>query len=347
MSISIIDLFCGVGGLSRGIVDSGLKVDAGFDLDESCRYAYEHNTNANFINCDISKTPIEIFAKQFDDGECRAIVGCAPCQPFSTCTPKHNSGVKNSKWNLLNNFTRIVDELNPEIVSMENVPQIVGTEPFIEFIEVLEKNGYFIDYSIINCEDYGIPQKRKRLVLTASVFGQMSVRPPAKITQHNVWDAIGKLPPLQDGETSKDDPLHCCQKLSELNKKRILNSVPGGTWVDWPEDLVLECHKKTNGKSYKSAYGRMEWFKPSPTITTEFYNYGSGRFGHPEQNRALSLREGALLQTFPYDYEFTPNNKITSISKTATHIGNAVPVLLGKAIGMAIKDNIKKYGYNG
>jgi DNA (cytosine-5)-methyltransferase 1 len=149
-------------------------------------------------------------------------------------------------------------------------------------------------------------------------------------------DAIGSLPPVESGEVCKSDPLHRTTKLSELNLQRIKASVPNGTWQDWDESLQLTCHKKGTGKSYQSVYGRMAWNEPSSTITTQFYNFGTGRFGHPTQNRALTIREAAILQTFPKDYKFYENDNEVFIKRLGVHIGNAVPVDLGYVIGKSI-----------
>ncbi len=339
MAISAVDLFCGIGGLTRGISNAGISVSSGFDLDETCCYAYEHNNHSEFVPGDISSVKSSVVDSFLED-DLKVIVGCAPCQPFSSNTPKMCSGRNNDKWGMLYHFGRIVRDVKPDIISMENVPNIRTTEPFLDFIKTLIELGYFYSYSVVNCEEYGIPQKRKRLVLLASKLNPIYLKSPDVHSFQTVRDAIGFLPSLNDGETSDSDPLHHCQKLSDLNKKRILHSKPGGSWHDWPDDLILDCHKKNGGKSFSAAYGRMCWDEPSPTITTQFFNYGSGRFGHPEQNRALSLREGALIQTFPMNYEFTPGNEVKSLSMTATHIGNAVPVKLGEVIGKTIFEHV-------
>lgn len=344
MSVSAIDLFCGVGGLTRGIEDSGITVKAGFDLDESCRYAYEYNNKSAFIQCDIRTLDADTINSYFDESDIKVIVGCAPCQPFSSCTPRTHAGKKNDKWGMLNHYSRIVREVKPDIISMENVPQLKSTEPFEQFLKTLEDNEYHYSYSVVSCEEYGIPQRRKRLILLASRYGPIFIKSPNGIQKRTVKDVIGSLPALQDGEISSTDSLHRCQKLSEKNRLRISHSIPGGSWETWPDELKLDCHRTKNGSSFKSVYGRMRWDDSSPTITTEFFNYGSGRFGHPEQNRALSLREGALIQTFPADYEFEPGNDIKSIATTATHIGNAVPVKLGEIIGTSILEHLSVYG---
>ena len=142
-----------------------------------------------------------------------------------------------------------------------------------------------------------------------------------------------------------NDPLHRCAGLTPINLERIRQSIPGGTWRDWEERLMLNCHKKESGRSYKSVYGRMKWDEPSPTMTTEFYSLGTGRFGHPEQDRALSLREGALLQTFPEDYKFFQNVENMAISTISRHIGNAVPVDLGKIVGLSIQQHLAERAY--
>ena len=183
---------------------------------------------------------------------------------------------------------------------------------------------------------------RNRLVLLASLFTPISIIAPffTKENYLTVRDTISQLTVLTDGEESNNDKLHKSSKLSGTNKKRIKQSVPGGTWQDWEEALRLPCHMKNTGKGYRAAYGRMEWDKPSPTITTQFYGYGNGRFGHPEQDRAISLREGALLQSFPINYDFIDDKISQTMRKVGAHIGNAVPVKLGEAIGKSILQHL-------
>ncbi|MEH1955437.1 DNA cytosine methyltransferase [Nostoc sp.] len=144
------------------------------------------------------------------------------------------------------------------------------------------------------------------------------------------------------GQASKTDRLHQCSKLSPLNLQRIRASKPGGTWRDWSKDLIAKCHTKTSGKNYSGVYGRMEWDQPSPTITTQCFGFGNGRFGHPEQDRAISLREAALLQTFPADYEFVATDEPVVFAHVGRLIGNAVPVKLGKVIAQSILQHINQ-----
>ena len=188
-----------------------------------------------------------------------------------------------------------------------------------------------------------MPQKRRRLVLLASKLGEIELIPPSKNQIYRtVETAIKDLPKLKNGQQDKADPLHRCAKLTNINLERIKQSTPGGTWQEWDKELLPDCYKKSTGKSYSAVYGRMKWDSPSPTMTTQFYIYGTGRFGHPTQNRALSLREGALLQTFPKDYKFVESSEY-SLKVIGRHIGNAVPVDLGKIIGESILQHIKKH----
>ena len=157
-----------------------------------------------------------------------------------------------------------------------------------------------------------------------------------------VQGAIGHLEDLEAGEASSTDPLHVASALSETNLRRIRHSKQAGTWRDWPESLRADCHTRSTGKTYPSVYGRMAWDQPAPTITTQFHGFGNGRFGHPEQDRAISLREGSLLQTFPETYSFLPGDSQVRISTVARMIGNAVPVALGTAIGRTIMSHLEE-----
>lgn len=345
MNIVAVDLFCGIGGLTHGLTLAGIPVVAGFDIDESCRFSYEENNNAEFICKDIAQVNRFDLESYYHENAVRILVGCAPCQPFSRYSGRYRkNGNTDEKWALLYSFESLIKDCKPEIVSMENVPGLMQERVFNDFRNSLLSLGYSIDVNVIDCASYGVPQSRKRLVLLASRLGNISLIPPTydKKSYLTVRDSIGNLPPIQDGETYVTDPLHSASKLSTINKKRIKQSKQGGTWRDWDENLKLICHKKESGLSYASVYGRMEWDKPSPTITTQFFGYGNGRFGHPEQDRAISLREGAILQSFPPDYIFYDPCNTTSRREIAAHIGNAVPVMLGQAIGISIKKHLEE-----
>lgn len=344
-----IDLFCGIGGLTKGLELSGIDVKAGVDIDESCRFVYEKNNKARFINCDITSLKGEIIQSLYPNKSIRILVGCAPCQPFSKYTNRYQKkGPMNDKWKLLYSFARLIQEIKPEIVSMENVPGLGRSIVFKDFVATLKALKYFVHWEIVYCPEYGVPQNRKRLVLLASRFKEIKLLPPIYNSRNfpTVRTAIGNLPFLKNGEQDANDLLHSACRLSAINLKRIKQSVPGGSWRDWDKELQLKCHKKNSGKSYPSVYGRMCWDKPSPTITTQFYGYGNGRFGHPEQDRALSLREGAILQSFPPDYIFIDEEHPLNRREIGTHIGNAVPVELGRIIGLSIQKHLKEIDEN-
>jgi DNA (cytosine-5)-methyltransferase 1 len=345
---AVIDLFCGIGGLSHGFVKEDFNVVAGIDIDENCRYSFEANNNSTFISKSVSDISKKEIKELFADAEYKILVGCAPCQPFSSYTFKDGEKSDNEKWKLLYEFARLVKETLPDVISMENVSQLLNFKKapvFEDFLKELKDLGYFVHYEVVYCPDYGIPQNRKRLVLLASKLGEINLihKTHTKNNYVTVKDAIGKLPKIKDGEVYKNDKLHYSRKLTLLNKMRIQNTPYGGSWKDWPEELKLECHKKDSGKSYPSVYGRMKWEEPSPTMTTHCTGYGNGRFGHPEQDRAISLREASLLQTFPIDYKFFDENQENfSYVMIARQIGNAVPVKLGEVVAKSIKEHLKR-----
>jgi len=341
VSIATVDLFCGAGGLTHGFEQAGLPVKVGYDIDPACRFPYEHNNKAKFILQDIENLSGSDLEEHFSGSSIKILVGCAPCQPFSNYSRRYND--KKSKWKLLQDFVRLVKESEPDIISMENVLQLKYHSVFQEFIENLESLKYDIEPYEVNCLNYGIPQSRRRLVLLASKFGKINLisQTHNKGRYETVRKTIEHLEPLAAGEKSKTDKLHICSKLSNLNLKRIQASKPGGTWRDWPPELIAKCHTKKSGKSYPSVYGRMEWDKPGPTITTQCFGFGNGRFGHPEQHRAITLREAALLQTFPENYQFIAPNEDLAVIPIGRLIGNAVPVKLGEVIGRSILEHLQ------
>lgn len=230
---------------------------------------------------------------------------------------------------------------------MENVPDLVKYKDGIlyqKFTDRLKQNGYHVTtYPKVYAPDYGIPQERTRLVMFASLLGPVDLMEPTHQPDEyvSVEDTIGDLVPIKAGETSSIDRVHKACNLSHKNLQRIQSSTPGGTWDDWDEDLIAKCHLKPSGSRYKSVYGRMRWDTPSPTITTQYYGFGNGRFGHPEQDRAISLREGAMLQTFPADYRFADPKDPIYFNSLGKYIGNAVPVKLAQIIGKSIKNHLE------
>jgi len=333
--LKCVDVFCGAGALTRGLEEEGVEVVAGIDFDPVCRYPYEANNDGRFVLADVSRLSGDAVANMLGGDEPKVLAGCPPCQPFSTYSQRYEVR-KMREYGLLSEFARIVGEVRPDVVAMENVPSITRHEVFEEFVEALEGWGYHVWYGVVDASKYGTPQRRRRLVLLASIHGPIELIPPTHETPRTVREAIGDLPPLAAGEADPDDPLHVAASLSPKNLARIRASLPGGTWRDWPGELVAACHTNGTGRSYGAVYGRMEWDAPAPTITTQAYNYGSGRFGHPEQDRAISLREAALLQGFPRDYSFVPPGEKVTFKNVGRLVGNAVPVDLARAIGRSI-----------
>ncbi len=333
MNIEAVDLFCGVGGLTAGLKKSGIKVQAGYDIESACRFGYEYNNDAVFVHKDVADVTADEINNWYSKGAIRLLAGCAPCQPFSTYSQGKDITL-NEKYPLLYHFSRLIEEVRPELVTMENVPDVVKYQVYEDFVKKLEDLGYKVLGTKVDCLQYGIPQTRKRHVLLASLISDnVQLIPPTHDKPITVKDVISDLPPLKAGQKDANDPLHVCSSLSELNLKRIRASKQGGTWKDWSEDLIAECHKKSSGKTYGGVYARMSWDKPAPTMTTQCYGYGNGRFGHPVQDRAISLREASIFQTFPKNYRFFEDS--LSIREIGKMIGNAVPVRLGEVVGLS------------
>lgn len=331
-----VDLFCGAGGLSYGMQQAGIAISGGIDIDPACKYPFETNVKSKFHLHNVAEIPSDFLASLFAKRQTRILAGCAPCQPFSTYTQGSTGGKR--QWELLPKFGEIVREIQPEVVTMENVPRLTAHPVFEEFLNILNLAHYQISHQVVRCADYGVPQTRSRLVLLASRLGEIQLLPPTHTDDEHltVRDTIQHLESIDAGGTSAFDPLHRSSGLSQKNMHRIRQSKPGGTWRDWDDDLRAQCHTRESGRTYPGVYGRMQWDRPAPTITTQFHGFGSGRFGHPEQDRAISLREGSLLQTFPEDYSFVPDGHTIQITPVARLIGNAVPVKLGEAIGRSI-----------
>jgi len=348
MDATAVDLFCGIGGLTHGFESVGIPVAAGIDVDPDCRYPFEANNEAEFIEADISEVSSKEVASLFPGDSCNILAGCAPCQPFSNLNNGKDSEDMED-WSLLREFGRLVREIEPEVVTMENVIEVRNHQVYSRFIDTLFKQGYDISINKVDCTKYGVPQNRKRLVVLASQIGDISLIDRTHTTYEDrptVEKRIGgdTLNPIEAGEIDDDDPLHRSQDLAAKNIERIQQSKPGGTWRDWDDDLILDCHRKDSGSTYDSVYGRMEWDAAAPTITTQFYGYGSGRFGHPEQDRAISLREGAMLQTFPKDYSFLKeNHEEVQFKQIGQFIGNAVPVRLAEVVGESINHHLKEH----
>lgn len=341
--IVAVDLFCGVGGLTHGLTKAGVNVRLGVDLDPACRFPMETNNDTKFLEADVGSLLPSDVKIAFGDAQVTLLAGCAPCQPFSSYAQSAKRDLPHNDWELLRSFSKLVLAVRPTLVTMENVPPLLKQQIFQDFVADLYKAGYNLDYKVVDGRNIGLPQRRQRLVLVASMLGPITIPDSAK-PQATVRDTIADLPALSAGSSDPDDPLHAAASLSELNLARVRNSRPGGTWRDWPKELVAECHRRRSGHTYPSVYGRMEWDAPAPTMTTQCYGFGNGRFGHPEQDRAISLREAAMIQSFPKDYKFSPYGVRISFNTLGRMIGNAVPVLLGEFIGEVLVEHVKAFG---
>jgi len=332
-----VDVFCGAGGLALGLRRAGISMIAGIDSDPACEFPFSSNNGTRFIKADVREISGYDLSTLYPAGSIRLLAGCAPCRPFSP----FRRGTDNSsdqEWGLLAEFGRLAEELKPELVTMENVPGLASKPIFQEFVRDLQKRGYHVVSESVHCPRFGVPQNRRRLVLLASRIGPINVPigPVPPESYRTVRDTIGSLPRLKAGETDPQDRLHRARTVSETNLRRLRSSQPGGTWEDWPEDLRAECHRKKTGLSYRSVYSRMVWDEPAPTITTQAYNFGTGRFGHPEQDRAITPREAALLQTFPRHFRFVRPREEVYLASVGRLIGNAVPPRLAFFIGKEI-----------
>lgn len=321
---------------------AGIEVQAGVDIDGHCKFSFESNNEATFIEADVSQIQADEIRRLFRGKNVTLLAGCAPCQPFSTYSRSGRNQNYDSQWPLLRHFGRLVSEVQPTLITMENVPQLLDHEVFQSFLASLD--GYSLWWKVVDCTSLGIPQTRKRLVLLGSKLGPEKLELAESCSSPvTVRETLEHLPPVSAGESDSGDPLHVAPSLSAINLARIRASVPGGTWRDWPTRLRAKCHRKTTGQTYPSVYGRMEWDKPSPTITTQCFGFGNGRFGHPEQDRAITLREAAMLQTFPETYQFVASPSEVRFNRLGRLIGNAVPVALGEAIAKVLTEHVEHY----
>ena len=341
VEIAAVDLFCGVGGLTHGLTNAGIDVKLGVDLDPSCRFPMEENNDTKFLEGDVSKLEASDILSELSDANITLLAGCAPCQPFSTYSQTKVNKKPHKDWKLLDSFSSLVIGVQPTLVTMENVPPLERQPIFSKFVKDLKRHGYHVAHRVVTGGEIGLPQRRKRLVLVASKLGPIEL-PHDEMPLVTVRDVISDLPLIAAGESHPNDRLHASASLSPLNLKRIKHSKPGGTWRDWPQELVATCHARNSGATFPSVYGRMKWDDLAPTITTQCYGFGNGRFGHPEQDRAISLREAAIIQGFPKGYAFVPDDQPINFNMLGRLIGNAVPVNLGKYIGDVLVKHVQE-----
>lgn len=347
-SLKAVYFFCSGGGMSYGMKQAGVDVLAGIDFDLSCKETYEANIKGSeFIHADVFDLKEADLVKKLslkkNDNDL-ILIGCSPCQYWSIINTKKEKSEKSK--DLLKEFKRFVEYLIPGYVVVENVPGVFRKKEesgLDDFILWLENEGYRVHFDVHEVSEYGVPQHRKRFTLIANRLSDTELYPiPVNGKKKTVRDVIGEhngFPKVSQGHKDSSDFLHTVAGLKQINLDRLsVTPKNGGTRLAYVnnEELAPPCHKgKTDG--FKDIYGRMWWDKPAPTITTKFFSISNGRFAHPEEDRAISLREGATLQSFPKHYKF----KTTSIAKTARMIGNAVPPKYAKAIAKAIIQNHK------
>ncbi|CAC9628254.1 DNA-cytosine methyltransferase (EC 2.1.1.37) [uncultured Gammaproteobacteria bacterium] len=331
--IQAIEFFCGSGGMSFGLQLAGINVFTGIDIDGSCRKTYEYNTDAKFIEKSIVNTTSKeinaLFKESLKEGNYSMLAGCAPCQPYSPINTRKQT--EDRRKTLLDEFGRIIKGVKPHFVLMENVSALkAGNQFFDDFIKMLNKQGYQYEYKVFNAKDFSVAQNRKRLFLIATRLKKIKLSFKNIVPKIPVvlQDVISHLEGITHLTPSVNDPIHRSKPLNILNLKRIKATPKNGglrsSWAD--KSLISPCHR--NKDVFLDNYGRLAWGRLSSTITTKFNEYYSGRFGHPTQDRALSLREGALIQSFPENYQF-----FGSETQIARQIGNAVPVNLSRAMG--------------
>jgi len=339
-----IDFFCGGGGMTCGLRQAGINVVAGVDFDKDAKETYEfNNPGSTFVLADINKLKEDHFEKNFQlvkNDDSLIMVGCSPCQFYSIINaPKDKAKISKD---LLLQFQRFIDYYNPGYVLVENVPGIISNKDTVlpDFLDFLTKKKYKIIKEVINMKDYGVPQNRRRFSLIATRLNKEISLPEKDKNIQRLCDCLGEnngFPPIQPGHKDPTDFAHSVAGLNEKNRRRLaLTTKDGGTRLAWKNDpeLQLRCYIGRDN-SFVDVYGRMFWERPAYTITTKFYNISNGRFAHPFEDRALSIREGAVLQSFPKNYVF----KTQSIVTAAKLIGNAVPPEYAKRLGMLIQKN--------
>jgi DNA-methyltransferase (dcm) len=339
-----IDFFCGGGGMTCGLRQAGINVVAGVDFDKDAKETYEFNNHGStFVLADINELKDEYFEENFQltrNDDNLILVGCSPCQFYSIINaPKIKA--KQSK-DLLLQFQRFVDYYNPGYVLVENVPGIISNKDTVlpQFLQFLENKQYNVVMKVINMKDYGVPQNRRRFSLIATRLEREISLPEKDSEVRRFCDCLGVengFPEIPAGHTDTSDFAHTTAGLLDKNKKRLAKTQKdGGTRMAWKDDpeLQLRCYIGRDN-SFKDVYGRMFWKQPSSTITTKFFNISNGRFAHPFEDRAISIREGAILQSFPLEYVF----KTESIATAAKLIGNAVPPEYARRVGLMITNN--------
>lgn len=315
-----IDLFSGCGGLTLGLKQAGFRVVGAVELDPLAVETYKSNhRHVHVWAMDICKLSVTgVMSKlKLRRGQLDLLAGCPPCQGFSTMTTLNGRrSTKDPRNDLVFQFVRFVRGLCPKAVMMENVPGLAKDTRLEQVVSELEGMGYHCTHDVLNAADYGVPQRRRRFILVAGrrtniPFGRSARR------KRTVKEAFKKL-----GRRAKNDPLHNLPETRSDEVKALIRRIPrnGGSRLDLGDQYQLDCHRRCDG--FKDVYGRMAWNDVSPTITGGCCNPSKGRFLHPTKHRTITLREAALLQTFPPTYRFSLRR---GKFPAAQLIGNALP----------------------
>ncbi|GBG56438.1 cytosine-specific methyltransferase [Sporomusaceae bacterium FL31] len=342
-SPTAIDIFAGCGGLSQGLTEWGFKVLAAVEIDQLAAETYaENHKGVNVLNQDIRGVTADRLLVEcgLNRGELDLLAGCPPCQGFSRMRNKNKScRLDDPRNRLIDEFARLVEGLLPKVIMLENVPGLARYSRFIHFKRLLKSLGYNICENIADISNYGVPQRRKRLVVLASRIGKIHYLTKTDVKK-TVRDAIGSLTPI--GRTN--DPLHKDTERRSERVMRLIKAIPkdGGSRSALSPDMVLKCHTELRG--FYDVYGRMKWDDVAPTITGGCINPSKGRFIHPTEDRAITLREAALLQTFPGDYTFSLKRGRYAV---AMMIGNALPPAFSRVQAEIIKHHLEMYHYRG
>lgn len=339
MHYTAIDLFAGCGGLSQGLTDAGYRVLAAIEIDEKACETYRANHHdVQLLAGDIRRVSAAKLMRYagLKKGELDLLAGCPPCQGFSTLRVRNgHAAAADPRNDLIDEFARLALALRPKMVMMENVPALARYQKFIEFVDRLSADGYQVITKVLDVSAYGVPQRRKRLILSASRVGQPRLAVEST-TRTTVRSAISGLAPAgESGDALHDIPA----KNRSARVQSMIEAIPkdGGSRHSLPESMKLNCHSKTSG--FNDVYGRMKWDDVSPTITSGCTNPSKGRFIHPQANRPITLREAAILQGFPPDYRFVISHGKIAI---ALMIGNALPPKFIAAHGLAMAEGLSK-----
>lgn len=316
-----IDLFSGCGGLTQGLKAAGFNILAAIEIDPRAADVYSANhPEVLSLVADIRtvRTSELMHRLGLSPGDLDLLAGCPPCQGFSRIRTRNGPPVHDERNDLAAEFGRFVRAFLPKAVMLENVPQFRADHRFLQLRDELVRLGYSIADDVFDASDFGVPQRRKRLILKALRKKNAIPTPVEPCEQLTVRDAIGSLP--RAGRSG--DPLHDLPERRSPKVRRLISQIPrdGGSRSALSSKMRLECHKRSDG--FSDVYGRMKWDAPSPTITSGCGNPSKGRFLHPSKNRTITLREAAILQSFPTDYRFSVCHGREAIARL---IGNALP----------------------